>query len=266
MITLITTLYDVKDPKRLEENQKTIFLNVKNKYIKKIIIFYEGYNERTTKFNLNHEKIEVINTKIHQTYKILFEYANNFLKDKIVIIANTDILFDNTINLVNRLDFNSKYLCALTRWDKENEFSDKYFLLQQEGKNVSWSFDSYIFKSPINFDSDSIDIKVGVAGCDTLLIKRLCYDNLFIVTNPCLDIITYHIDNYDRKRTYEISKCTYWNSFDYPAPWNKNFHNIVKHINCPIKSYDGIKISNLDNDNFTPQQIKNFQQIFIKSF
>jgi hypothetical protein len=259
-VTLITTLYNITDSYRLLETKQTILANAENAYISQVIIFFQEYNSYKNDarylFLLNapiSKKIQVIHIDNHQTYSDLIGYANSKLMGKIVCIANTDILFDQSLSLTNRLTYSKKHLHALARWEAVKD-TDTYTICRQTGKNVSWSFDTYIFTSPIECDISSLNIRVGVAGCDTLLVKRLCYDNNFIVTNPCIDIVTYHIDTPIRDRPLSVTSDTsqtYWEYRDYPASWNTCFFESVKNMKPHTVSYEGISITNTFGNKFS---------------
>jgi GR25 family glycosyltransferase involved in LPS biosynthesis len=246
---LITTFYNVKYDYVFRENKQTIMANCENTYIDKIIVFFENYtNNDKYKFLLN-DKIHIINTLARQSYKMLFNYANINLKDAYVIIANTDILFDNTVNRIKEISYNSKKLLALTRWERIPN-TIEYKLELQSGKEGAFSFDSYIFKSPLDCDVNTLDIKIGLNGCDNYLSKKLCYDNLITVENPCIDIRTYHIDRATRKRPY-LQAYSYWNETDYPGIWNKSFLSLVKNIPNKTEIFTGLRVSTIDNGVFS---------------
>jgi hypothetical protein len=201
---LITTLYDVKSDFRLKEIHQTILANIENSYIKKIIIFFENYNNvSSSKYKfLQNDKIHIVDVDPEQTYKMLFNYANYRLKDEVVIVSKIDILFDDTLIRLNEIDFNSKYICVLTKWDVRG---DNYILNLKDSKSTPLTFDSYIFKTPIEYKENTLDIKVNDAECYPLLINRLLEDNLFTITNPSLDIRSYHIDKFNKNKTYDIN-------------------------------------------------------------
>lgn len=265
---LLTTLYDVKNDYHFNEIKQTIIANCENKYIKKVIVFFEKYDKDNEKYKfLLRDKIEIINTSSHQSYKLLFNYANTILVGEYIIISNTDILFDNTINRIHEINFHNKLVCALTRWEKKHP-NNEYYMTLQRNKKVAWSFDSYIFKSPIECNTATLDIKVGVAGCDTLLLKRLSYDNFIEIINPCIDIKTYHIDAPRGDR--ESSDNSYWQTIDYPAPWNKkNFNNSIEGIRYKTDIFNGVKVTTINNDEFMADsldKLKYSRKIKVLSF
>ena len=233
-IILITTLHYIEDRKRRNEVLQVLVQNIRNCFFQRIIIFFENFkfeylNEEYVA--LRDDKVTIVTTENRQTYKMLFEEGNKAqYKDYFIVIGNTDILYNETIRRVDSIKFTNKILSALTRWNRvkkgENNLPDEYGLELQPGKNVSWSFDTYIFKSPLACNLDDIDLEVGVPGCDTLLLKRLCYENLIEVNNPCLDIRTFHIDDVNRVRTGSNNDTkSYWYEKDYPKFDNPELKN-----------------------------------------
>lgn len=212
-MNLVTTLHNMSYDKRFEEIKKVIKCNILNSVFKKVYIFFENFNPDNKQYDfLKHEKVHIINIKHRQMYSEMIKFANDNLKGEYVLISNTDILFDKTINRLSEIDFYNKKIVALTRWNKIEDNSKIFKLELQYKKTVSWSYDTYIFKSPIDVNLETIDIEVGIAGCDNLLVKRLEIDNNFIIINPCIDIRTYHIDNICRNRYLSFH---YYNQYDY---------------------------------------------------
>lgn len=212
-MNLLTTLYNMSYDNRFEEVKKVIKCNILNSAFKKVYIFFEDFNPDNKQYNfLKHKKVHIINVKYRQMYSEMIKFANDNLKGEYVVISNTDILFDKTINRLSEIDFYDKKIIALTRWNKIEDNSKIFKLELQYKKTVAWSYDTYIFQSPIDVNLETLDIEVGIAGCDILLVKRLEIDNNFIIRNPCIDIRTYHIDNTDRNRYLAFD---YYNQYDY---------------------------------------------------
>jgi hypothetical protein len=227
-IVLITYLYDIKDENRFTEIKRVITANMKNQFITETVIFFENYSEVSKdKYSFLKDVLIIDTGNTRQNYKQLFDYGNKFYKDYYVIISNTDILLDNTIGRISEINFNSKKCIALTRWNPDEINKSFHKLELQYNKNVAWSFDTYIFKSPLDCDVNTLDIDVGIGGCDTLLVKRLGYENLIYVFNPCLDIRTFHIDSASRERK---NLYTYFGVDDYPWEYNRDKNNNKPHM------------------------------------
>lgn len=168
---------------RNEEFLKCLKKNINNPAIKKIILFFENLTEEIYLFKipfLKNEKIEIIPIYNRPTYKMIIDYCNQYLKNEICIIANTDIWFDETIEKLNYIDFNNTMVC-LTRYDscKNYEFHT----------DTGVSHDSWIFKTPIkNFYNN---IQMGILGCDSYFNQKVGESGYKILC-PSYDIKSYH--------------------------------------------------------------------------
>jgi hypothetical protein len=197
---------DTKEENKEKEDEKEINTNTK------IIGDYSF---------LEHPKVTIFSVDKRQTFQLFFDYANAHLQNTIVITANMDIIFDKTISRVYELTFGSKTTYMLTRWEKVDmkRTSDNSVLRElsirkpfisvcdkltiQENKTESWSFDSIIFRSPIDISKLNLDIELGIPGCDSYLLLKFL-DKNFTLSNPCLDIRTYHHHaNTERTETTE---------------------------------------------------------------
>lgn len=246
-LVLITGHYNCKNIKRTREIKKCILANALN--FKLVIVFFENWDQvdDNPEYEYLKKTSNIILIKINQrqTYKIYFEYAYNNLRNNFVIIANSDILFDYTLNRVQEINMTNTLL-ALTRW----ELSDRnnwslYTLPLQTSNEINWSYDSYIFKPSllnIEFDLDDLDILIGIVGCDTYLIHKLSNKNI-LIKNPVYDIRSYHIDYRDFRENQEL---TYWTKDDYP--------NFVNNIPTNINGFDGshgLRMTTNDNSWFS---------------
>lgn len=180
---LITEFYISDRPNRTEEMIHCVLENIKNKYISKIFILLEG-----DIVPFNNEKVIIINTSKRYSYTMMMDLANkNYSDDDIVIIANCDIIFDETLEYIHKTDMNKKFI-ALSRYD----------YITKELTDIIYSQDAWIFKKGIEYDW-RIDFYMGTPHCDSR-ISRYYYDKGYKVVNPAKLIKTYHYhtDNYRR--------------------------------------------------------------------
>ena len=213
---------------RFQEVKNVTMCNILNPLFKKIYVFFDNLDTTNKNYDfLKHDKVVIINVNSRQMYSQMISFSNNNLKGEYVVISNTDILFDKTINRISEIDFHSKKLIALTRWNPIENNPKNFKLELQYKKTVAWSYDTYIFKSPIEINLQTVQIKVGCGGCDNLLVKRLEIDNNFIIENPCIDIRTYHIDKDDRIRNIPFD---YHSHFDYSQAKGKKATTIDGHF------------------------------------
>lgn len=198
MIHLLTSFFN-KDPllhpeyeKRNKEYNETLINNLKSGYFEKIHLFIEdNYSENILDTILNTynciDKVNKIIFNKQPTYKDFFLYGNENLKEKIIMISNSDIYLNKINNSLIEYIKDQNTVFCLTRY--ENEI-DKPLIDKFEG-----SHDSFIFKSPIHPDviknSDFVQNKLGSEN----LIIYLLYRNKYQLLNPCFQFKIIHNHN-----------------------------------------------------------------------
>lgn len=156
--------------------------NLSNEHIKNIYLFIE----KDTEFYFYSPKIITIVRNTRPTYKDIFEYCNKNLKNEICIVANADIIFDDTLRYFNSLDM-TKVFYAISRWEISTNDGTNWEIEPYENPA---SQDSWIFKSPISV-LDEMDYFMGKPGCDnkiTYQMRELGYT----CRNPGKKVITIH--------------------------------------------------------------------------
>lgn len=182
---LITQLYNTH-PIRLKEIKKSLKKNIENPYIKEIILLNEENIELDSDLDKSKIKQEIINNRL--SYKIAFDYAKKYIdKDEIVILSNSDIWFDETLDLVNNYNLNNKVI-SLTRYDLKDNNSYELF-------NKHNSQDCWIFKNPICLQYN-YNFQLGKGGCDNRIawiINNSKKNNIkYEILNPAKSIKSYH--------------------------------------------------------------------------
>ena len=184
---LFINYYEDKNINRLKELLFCLNENMNNRYIDVVVIFSETDNVPEFAF---HGDLHVV--KIGRpTFKSVIDYINNneYFKNSYNIIANSDIFFDDSLKLLDLIDFNKKVCVAITRHESNNT---KKIIRFREEKYIGCSQDCWIFKGHISIDNlDLVDFNFGIPGCD----NRLAYEldrNGYKILNPCKDIIIYH--------------------------------------------------------------------------
>jgi hypothetical protein len=189
---LVTTYYLTNNLERNEENKKCLKINFENQYIDKIILL----NNQIFQLNFINDykkKIEQYIISTDTDYILKYNDAINFinknLKNKICILSNSDIYFDNSLSkITNKIIHNNFF--ALLRYDEDDDGTKKIFTRFNEPRDDSQ--DCWIFKSPINIDLNKINFSFRTLGCDSLLAKHV-FDTGLTITNPSLDIIATHV-------------------------------------------------------------------------
>lgn len=177
LINLYTTYYEAKDPKRKNELLFCINKNSNNLLIDKIYVLCEN------KLEYENSKINLIRIDRRPTFNDFFYLINqNTGEDDINIISNTDIYFNESLKLVDKINHFEKKCLALGRWDIIND--SKLRFCQND-----YSQDTWIFKGKIrNLNGD---IPLGIVGCDNKIANEISKGGYKII-NPSLSIITIH--------------------------------------------------------------------------
>jgi hypothetical protein len=185
---LLIEYYNSDNASRNKEYISCIEKNLSNKFINKIHVFIDDPN---TELNIKSDKLNIIRVNKRNTYSDFFNYANFNLQGKKVILANTDIFFDETLGELENFKFDNIVL-ALTRWDYNTitKKSDLYY--------VDMSQDSWVFETPIHVSG--ADFCLGKPGCDNR-ISYLLHDSGYDVRNPSMQIKSHHVHD-SKYRTY----------------------------------------------------------------
>jgi len=198
---LISTYYKNKNKDRQDELDKCLINNNNNKYIGEIYLLGNEYFDLSFIENKNKIKQVIIDNK--KNYKLKYndviKFINNNLQNKICILANTDIYFNDSLKKIIKIYMENK-LFALLRYDLDVYGDYKIFKRHEIPRNDSQ--DSWIFKSPLNVNLNNFDFSLGTLGCDSFFAQKI-YESGYIISNPSLDIVSihYHLTNY---RTYNI--------------------------------------------------------------
>jgi len=142
---------------------------------------------------------KIINFDGRVTYNDFFKESANYPND-INILANTDIYFNETINLVREMKENECY--CITRWEEGEEgilrFKDHHGY-NNEAKE-KYSQDVWVIKGKSKGVHGAFHL--GVPGCD----NRICYEfemAKYKVSNPCETIQCIH-RHAEKERKYNI--------------------------------------------------------------
>jgi len=196
-IHIVTSFYisnfeSGKNNDRNNELQTCLKNNLDHPLIEKVHLFIDNTEALEYIQKLNNPKIVIISVGVKPLYSDLFDYANTKLNDKICMITNSDIyLHKYDINVLNKLN-NSNIVFALSRY--EYDFS----CIQIE--NFVGSHDSFLFRSPVNIDIDSIKHYQNVLGSENVVCYELRKNNITI-HNPCYQIRIVHLHNSSLRNT-----------------------------------------------------------------
>ena len=205
---LLTQLYFETNKIKRDEMSHCILLNIENKLIEMIVIFFETIEIIDCKEiykmypQLKHPKvvIEIVQVKIPKSINInrIIEYSNRFIGSK-CIISNNDIYYDHTLALIKKgkLLQNNEIVC-LTR---TNVFEMKSSTTGVWQKHDA-SQDTWIYTSPIK--SIKNDVYLGWLRSDNLFAGEL-YRLGYRLSNPTNYINAFHYQH-DNVTNASISK------------------------------------------------------------
>jgi len=123
------------------------------------------------------------------TFSDLFELGARRFPGQIVVVANSDIAFDDSIATVSRI-LSPGMLVALTRWDDATAPSMEGRLDDRPWRFYSQSQDTWVFLAG-TLPAFRSDFSLGVPRCE----NRLAYEAAaagVVVVDPALSICTRH--------------------------------------------------------------------------
>jgi len=195
---LFISLYSEPNPNRLKEYELCLKYNLDNQWIERIHILFEDCQdqaENVIRKNfqpwLNHPNIDIRIAKRQKVRSISYldfiSFANEILPPNTrFIIANSDIYFDESLELIQNFDFH-KRVFALTRYNVKPylDFDGKVW------QRSIGSQDSWFFQTPFP-EEETFDLYVGWMGCDSRIAYELDKAGLEVL-NPSLSIKCWHL-------------------------------------------------------------------------
>lgn len=185
---LLVGFYQDPAPARTAEFVDCVCRNAANPWIDRLTVFLEDRVspvDVTARFPaLVHPKVRLVAHGRRLTFSYLFEHANRHLAGSVVIIANADIFFDETLALLDDAPLSGDLLC-LSRWDESPAGAPVHF-------DRPDSQDAWIFEAPL--PRIACDFCLGLPGCD----NRLAYEAEragLTVSNPSRSIRARHLHN-----------------------------------------------------------------------
>jgi len=194
---LVTNYYIPSNKKREMEINKCLILNYIQPDIEEIYLLNDQIHDLhfLPKNQTKVHQFKIIDKNKKLSFPNAIHFINTYLKDKNVILSNSDIYFDETLNEIKKIDSNDVY--ALLRYDNGILYSDDFNIPRNNSQ------DCWIFRSPLNIPLDKINFTLGQLGCDNILAYQL-YSHGYKVSNPCYSIHTHHLHD-SQYRTYNES-------------------------------------------------------------
>lgn len=202
-INMITSLYHDNNTHRMEEYILALKVNILNKSIKHIFIFWEKDHDIPDSIApyLADEKVTTIKHSGRPSFYTLFKLARDIETTGIWVINNGDIVHTSDINKIKNINLDHKLL-AITRWDMISE--DVITIYNAFGKPNTMSQDCWVFNNTLPILSECNHIHLGEIACDPRISK--IYKKIITVENPCYDLKTIHLHFQNaRSQNYDVS-------------------------------------------------------------
>jgi len=181
---LLVGFYEERDPDRMAEYTTCLARNLDCCDIARVHVFDEtraaGATPRMSV--LGHPRMERVLCGRRTRFEDFFAYAARELPGRTVIIANTDVFFDESLGELAGYPLDGRLL-ALSRWDEQRDGSSVLF--EEPGSQDAW-----IFRAPLR--PFRCDWYLGVPGCDNRLAWEARAAGLD-VTNPARTIRARHL-------------------------------------------------------------------------
>jgi hypothetical protein len=281
---LLTQYYKVNtdnndyDIKRQKELDYCLLKNVQNNYIGEIHLLVETIYDLDNIIPIKYiSKIKQVNINKRLTYLDAFTYYNNNLLGKICILTNADIYTNESLYMMEHINFNFDIFLCCMRYEVNNDDppllygmeydNSKLFPFAKSCEPVPWSQDVWIWKTNnmMRLLNNKYDFMLGISGCDNYLCKLLL-DDYYTILNPASLLAFNHYDNLStiieeygirkggvsgiKKRLGTINDYVFLeNIFDIPDKYTKNINNYtslenqltMKKYNVNIKNVNIIK-------------------------
>lgn len=196
-INLIVDYYKDKHPERQMELDCCLKKNIENEHIDHIYMFLQP-NAELPEFT-KVEKVTIFDPAAQRTFADFFRHTQK-LQDDVNIIANLDIIFDETVR--HALTIKTGEAWALSRYNLAPNMAS---FLQgiPTGEYPTYaahvSQDAWVFKGAVN-PIEGSDFTLGRGGTDGRIAYLLVMAG-YQVTNPCGKLKAHH---------YHITNIRYW--------------------------------------------------------
>ena len=201
-MNLIVEYFNSQNHMRNGEYLYCLHQNLGNDLIENVYLFMEEDSE----LHFDSPKIKKVIQDKRPTYKDILDFCNENLKDQICVVANADIIFDDTLRYFKSIKMEKNFY-ALSRWEISTNDGKNWEI---EPYDNAASQDSWIFKTPIP-TSDEMNYTMGKPGCDnkiTYNMRELGYT----CRNPGKKVISIHFHP-THFRTYD------WKDDRVPGPY-----------------------------------------------
>jgi len=173
---ILLTAFFPTTAERAEELELCLKHNLRLAFFKQVVLLCE----RNARPSFTDPKLSFTDMPRRMFYGDFFQYANQFHDGAICVVANTDVMYDDTLTKFVYLPKErwENRLYAITRTNEDGK-------LQNEGSQDTW-----IFKAPLK-EFDGWNLILGIVGCDSFLAQKAVEAGI-VVQNPALSIRCSH--------------------------------------------------------------------------
>lgn len=206
---MVISLYNEKKIDRIMELLLVLSMNLQNKYIQTIHILFENNGNARDNFvrtvlntllirNKLYENLKIVNIKEKPNFSYIFQYANQLPKSSNVMVANSDIMLDDSLSQIGNKLKDDDFIC-LSRYNWDKSLKSWNLIYMEFGgnkyKNV-FSHDVWIFKSPMKYPIN-IDICLGDMFSDSYIDFKLKNTTNYSCFNLAKSIRAHHFQDED---------------------------------------------------------------------
>jgi len=195
-IVLITQYFESEHAR--EDIENALRKNLENPMISEVVLLNEFEFTRDLGFLPHAEKIKKFVIKQRLTFAIAFSFANDYYPNRTIILANSDIYFDNSLVRLGdtrTLQLNRQVL-VLTKWTPADN-----------GVNMNLrtdSQDAWIFQPPMNTSVIAqSDFYLGAVRCDNR-IAEILHTSGHPLINPSFAIHAIELQTLQRTGIYDL--------------------------------------------------------------
>lgn len=199
---LAISLYDETNQERVAEYLESMKRNLQ--FFDSVAIFYEESNgEMYARINdmvaacKPECKAHVIwiHIKDRPTFKEIFQTVDFIFPRSIVITANADIVFDETIYKLTADGVRDSFLVLSRKEMPECTGGNGGLIMNHFGLPNTWSADAWIYMTPRKVEFRA-DFPIGTFHCDSFL-NYYIGQSPYKLYNPCLSINAFHLHHED---------------------------------------------------------------------
>jgi len=145
----------------------------------------------------------VISLQGRPTFADYFRMMSKYPED-CNVLANLDIMFDDSIQLAKNIQPNTAYCITRHEWTSGGPVT---FAEYNYGHPGEWSQDCWVFTGNKVLDLvNATEFPLGTRGCDNYLAWLLRYHG-FKILNPAKDITVIHYHIHEREESSKREKC-----------------------------------------------------------